>query len=233
AHRRRYHGCRGSRGERHGSSLRPYGRGRELWTRAGYCVDERRPDRRAGGHGVRRCDRHGEPGWLGLPADPGAAHLHRGRDRVGTDGSYLVAGFDDPRTLYRVTTDGGSTRLIAGAAPSVGEITAVDVSADGQETYFSAGYCNYNEVVYRVLGTDAYPVRVSAPVADECFGLVQANVSLSPDGAHAAVEHYGTPYDTPDVQILALASGVAEPLGLLGSHPRWCPRGGRISCVGA
>ena len=123
------------------------------------------------------------------------------------DGSYLVAGFDDPRTLYRVTTDGGSTRLIAGAAPSVGEITAVDVSADGQETYFSAGYCNYNEVVYRVLGTDAYPVRVSAPVADECFGLVQANVSLSPDGAHAAVEHYGTPYDTPDVQILALASG--------------------------
>ena len=148
------------------------------------------------------------------------------------DGSYLVAGFDDPRTLYRVTTDGGSTRLIAGAAPSVGEITAVDVSADGQETYFSAGYCNYNEVVYRVLGTDAYPVRVSAPVADECFGLVQANVSLSPDGAHAAVEHYGTPYDTPDVQILALASGVAEPLGLLGSHPRWSPRGDRIAYVG-
>ena len=83
-----------------------------------------------------------------------------------------------------------------------------------------------------MLGTDAYPVRVSAPVADECFGLVQANVSLSPDGAHAAVEHYGTPYDTPDVQILALASGVAEPLGLLGSHPRWSPRGDRIAYVG-
>ena len=48
-------------------------------------------------------------------------------------------------------------------------IAAVDVSADGQDTYFSAGYCNYNEVVYRVLGTDAYPVRVSAPVAARVF----------------------------------------------------------------
>ncbi len=147
------------------------------------------------------------------------------------DTSFLVGGFDNPKTLYRFTTSGASTRVLASTVV-VGDITAVDVSANGQWVYFSAGNCNYNEIVYKVAVTDSIPQRVSAATGDDCFNLVHAEVSLAPDGARAAVAHYATGYATPDVQVLDLTSGVATPLGLSGDDPRWAPFGNTVAFVG-
>src|SRR5439155_24608994 len=96
------------------------------------------------------------------------------------DGSYLVGAFDSPIALYRFDLAGGSKLLTS--AFYVGQITAADVSHDGQLVYLSAGNCNYNEIVYKVLATGSGPTRVSTATADDCFDLVHADISLAPDG---------------------------------------------------
>ena len=160
------------------------------------------------------------------------AHTYTGAGLAwAPDGSYLVGGFDsDARALYRVTPAGVST-LVVPSGTSVGQITAVDVSADGQWIYFSAGNCNYNEIVYRVSLAGGGPQRVSAPVGDECFDMVQADVSLAPDGLQAVVDHYATPYAPSELQVVDIATGQATPLNIIGSHPKWSPRGDRIAFV--
>src|SRR5206468_11892244 len=47
------------------------------------------------------------------------------------DASYLVSGFDSPKTLYRFTTGGTSTRVLS-STTVVGDITAVDISEIGR-----------------------------------------------------------------------------------------------------
>jgi hypothetical protein len=149
------------------------------------------------------------------------------------DGTYFVAGLAEPRhALARVALDGATAPLFASGV-QVGRVTAVDVSADGQWVYFSAGNCNYNEILYRVPAAGSTPQRVSAPVTggDECFDLVHANVSLSPDGSRAVVEHYRTDGDVPGLQVVDLATGTGTALGFPGYLPKWSPRGDRIAYV--
>jgi hypothetical protein len=146
------------------------------------------------------------------------------------DGSYLVGAFDDPKTLYRFTTAGSANRVLASTA-SVGDITAVDISADGRWIYFSAGNCNYNAIIYRVAVGDSVPQRISATTGNDCFDLVHARVSLAPDGARAVVEHYAVAGGIPDLQVVNLAYGTSTSLGVSGYTPKWSPLGDRIAYV--
>jgi hypothetical protein len=167
-------------------------------------------------------------GFLQIPT----AHTYNGAGIAwAPDASYLVAGFDnDARAIYRLTTAGAST-LVLPSGTSVGQITAVDVSADGQWIYFSAGNCNFDEIIYRMPIAGGTPQRITASSADDCFETVQAHVSLAPDGLRAAVDHYyGN--DTPVLQIVDLTTGLATSLDIVGSNPKWSPRGDRIAYVG-
>jgi len=179
----------------------------------------------SGGLGTVRLD------GLGLTRIP-VAHTYTGGGLAwAPDGSYLVGGFDDAaRALYRVTIAGASL-LIVPSGTSVGQVTAVDVSADGQWIYFSAGNCNFNEIMYRVPVAGGTPARVSAPSSDDCFARVHADVSLAPDGLRAVVDSfYGN--GTPVLEIVDLTTGLATSLNIAGSGAKWSPRGDRIAYVG-
>ena len=148
----------------------------------------------------------------------------------------LLGTFGSAASLYKVELGGATQPLLApnlsnnGIYPIPGAIGAFAFAPDAQSVFLSGGNCNYNAILYRLpLANTTALERLSPPGVDECFTLVNAWPSLSPDGTQLAYENQTWNQSGYSLRVMTIATRAITQLIVGGQRPRWSPSGDLIA----